>query len=146
MILFEFENGARGLFSTGAMHAGHKNDLTLEIAGKNCSLRWQQERPAELWVGNRDLPNQIILQDPNLLDPTIVHHAKLPGGHNEAWADAFRNLMNNILQFIRDGNDPKTADGTAFPTFRTGLNVTHIVEAIAASANENGKWIELPFR
>jgi len=140
LVLCEFENGARGLFSTGALCAGHKNDLTIEVNGSTASLRWQQERPNELWIGRRDQPSETMLKDPSLLDPSVVHYASLPGGHNEAWPDAFRNLMRNILGFIAEGRDPREADGTAFPTFATGHRVACIVDAIAASARAGGRW------
>jgi predicted dehydrogenase len=100
MVLCEFDNGARGQFATGAICAGHKNDLTIEVCGSRHSLRWEQERPNELWIGHRDEPNQTLLKDPPLLDKSIRNCAALPGGHNEAWPDAFRNLMRNILSFI----------------------------------------------
>jgi hypothetical protein len=52
--------------------------------------------------------------------------------------------MRNILTFIADGKDPSSADGVAFPTFETGLNVTSIVEAISQSAAAGGAWIDVP--
>ena len=140
IILCEFDNGARGLFSTGAISAGHKNDLTIEICGSRASVRWQQERPDELWVGRRDEPNQTWVKDPALLDPGVRPLAALPGGHYEAWSDAFRNLMRNILTFIAEGRPPAEADGRAFATFATGVNIAAIVDAIAASARAGGRW------
>jgi len=143
MVMFEFENGARGLFSTGAIHAGHKNDLTFELNGSEASLRWQQENPNELWIGRRDEPNQVLMKDPGLLDPSIAPYAKLPGGHNEAWADAFRNLMSNILGAIVNGSDPKSVDPTLYSDFETGLNVVRIVDAISESAAAGGRWTDV---
>lgn len=140
LVLCEFDNGARGHFATGAMCAGHKNDLTIEVCGGRASLRWEQERPDELWLGHRDAPNQLLRKDPALLDPSIRAYAALPGGHAEAWPDAFRNLMRNILGFIAAGRDPREADEIAFPTFATGLRVARIVDAIAASARAGGRW------
>lgn len=140
MILCEFDNGARGQFATSALCAGHKNDLTFEVCGARASVRWEQERPDELWIGHRDEPNQILRKDPPLLDPSVRGYAALPGGHGEAWADAFRNLMRNILGFISEGRSPRTADELAFPTFATGLRVARIVDAIAASAKAGGRW------
>jgi predicted dehydrogenase len=140
MVLCEFDNGARGQFATSALCAGHKNDLTIEVCGARASLRWEQERPNELWIGHRDTPNQTMLKDPALLDAGVRHYAALPGGHNEAWLDAFRNLMRNILGFIRNRRDPRGADEIAFPTFATGLRVAKIVDAIAASARAGGRW------
>jgi predicted dehydrogenase len=140
MVLCEFDNGARGQFATGAICAGHKNDLTIEVCGSRQSLRWEQERPNELWIGRREAPNQTLLKDPPLLDKTIRGYAALPGGHNEAWPDAFRNLMRNILGFIAGGRDPRTADEITFPTFATGYRIACIVDAIAASAKAGGRW------
>ncbi|MBP7481456.1 MAG: Gfo/Idh/MocA family oxidoreductase [Lacunisphaera sp.] len=140
LILCEFENGARGQFATSALCSGHKNDLTIEVAGARASVRWEQERPDELWLGHRDQPNQLLRKDPPLLDPTVRHYAALPGGHAEAWPDAFRNLMRNILGFIAAGRDPREADEIAFPTFATGLSIARIVDAIAASAKAGGRW------
>jgi predicted dehydrogenase len=140
LVLCEFDNGARGSFATGALCAGHKNDLTIEVCGSRASLRWEQERPDELWLGHRDAPNQILRKDPLLLDPSIRHYAALPGGHAEAWPDAFRNLMRNILSYIAAGRDPREADEIAFPTFATGLRIARVVDAIAASARAGGRW------
>lgn len=140
LLLCEFDNGARGHFATSALCAGHKNDLTLEVSGARASLRWEQERPDELWLGHRDQPNQLLRKDPPLLDPSVRHYAALPSGHAEAWPDAFRNLMRNILGFIASGRDPREADEVAFPTFATGLRIARIVDAIAASAQAGGRW------
>ncbi len=128
------------MFATSAMCAGHKNDLTIEICGSKSSLRWEQERPNDLWVGYRDKPNQLILKDPELLLPEARPYAHLPGGHNEAWPDAFRNLMSNILRFIGEGRAPREADEACFPTFATGLRVARIIDAIDASARAGGQW------
>ena len=143
MVLCRFDNGARGQFATGAICAGHKNDLTIEICGSRQSAEWKQERPNELWLGRREEPNAMLLKDPTLLHPSVRHYAALPGGHNEAWPDAFRNLMRNILAFIREGRDPREADEIAFPTFAAGLRVAQIVDAIAASAKRGGRWTEV---
>lgn len=140
MVLCEFNNGARGLFCTGAMHAGHKNDLTFELSGSEASLRWRQEAPNELWIGRRESPSEVLLKDPPLLEPEVRAEARLPGGHNEAWTDAFRNLMHHILFFIRDGRDPAGSPEPEFPTFRTGLDVACIVDAITESAAAGGVW------
>jgi predicted dehydrogenase len=139
-VLARFDNGAHGVFVNSSLCAGHKNDLRLELHGLKVSLGWQQERPNELKIGRRDAPNEILLKDPSLLDESICHYAALPGGHNEAWPDAFRNLMRNIFTFIGEGRDPLKADGVAFPTFADGLRTACIVEAIMQSS---GRWTKV---
>lgn len=142
-VLIRFENGARGAFSVSQVSAGHKNGLTLEINSRQGSFAWNQERPNELWIGQRNTPNMLLLKDPSLLDPSIRHYAALPGGHGEAWADAFRNLLRNIYTFIAEGRTMEK-DKAEFPTFADGLTSNRIVEAITSSAQAGGVWTKVP--
>lgn len=143
-VLLRFENGMRGTFSVSQVSAGHKNGLELEINGRQASVGWKQERPNELWIGRRNDPNGWLLKDPSLLDPSIRHYAALPGGHGEAWADAFRNLLRNVYTFIAENhsmtNDKEQID---FPTFEDGYESNCVVEAITRSAKSGGVWTKV---
>src|ERR1035441_9987154 len=46
-----------------------KNRLQMEVYGTKSGVIWNQERPDELWIGNRNTNNQIIIKDPSLLKP-----------------------------------------------------------------------------
>ncbi|MCW5962763.1 MAG: Gfo/Idh/MocA family oxidoreductase [Bryobacterales bacterium] len=141
-VLLRFSNGARGVFHTSALCAGHKNDLTVEINGRKASLAWEQETPNSLWIGHRDEADQILRRDPSLVDPEVRPYVALPGGHNEAWPDAFRNLMREIFSFIASGKpmDPATAK---FPTFVDGLRAAAITDAMLRSSIAGGRWIQI---
>jgi predicted dehydrogenase len=138
-VLLRFGNGARGVFHTSALCAGHKNDLQVEINGRKASLCWQQETPNELWIGHRDQADRILRRDPSLVDPEVRRFVSLPGGHNEAWPDAFRNLMREILAFIASGQRMNEA-AVSFPTFADGLRAAAITEAMLASNRNGGVW------
>jgi predicted dehydrogenase len=125
--------------------AGHKNDLVLEICGAKASLRWRQEHQNELWIGHRDSANQILQKDPSLIDAEVRHYAHLPGGHQEAWADAFANLMRDIYGFILAGKKPSDAHPPAFATFEDGYRANAIVEAILDSAKKGGVWTKVDY-
>jgi predicted dehydrogenase len=143
-VLLRFENGARGAFSVSQVSAGHKNGLEVELNGRQASLAWKQERPNELWIGRRSEPNGTLLKDPSLLDESIRHYAALPGGHGEAWADAFRNLLRNIYTFIAEGRSvERDRDRVDFPTFEDGCESNCIVEAITRSARAGGVWTKV---
>jgi predicted dehydrogenase len=144
-VMLRFDNGARGCFSVGQVCAGHKNDLELEICGPLGSLRWRQEQQNELWVGRRDRANEILQKDPSLLDPAVAHYAHLPGGHQEAWADAFTNLMRDIYGFIAEGRKPSDAHPPAFATFEDGYRANCIVEAILESAKKGSVWTKVGY-
>lgn len=143
-VLLRFDNGARGVFSVSQVSAGRKNGLEVGIDGRQAALAWHQERPNELWIGRRNEPNATMLKDPGLLDPSIRHYAALPGGHGEAWADAFRNLLRNIYTFIAEGRSMEAdADKVDFPTFADGLESNRVVEAITSSAKAGGVWTKI---
>lgn len=144
-VLVRFDNGAKGSFSVGQVCAGHKNDLVLEICGAAASLRWRQEHQNELWIGHRDRPNEILQKDPSLLDPPAGRYAHLPGGHQEAWADAFCNLMRDIYGFIAEGRKPSDPHPPAFATFEDGYRANCVVESILASARAGGVWKQVDY-
>ncbi|MGG3467295.1 hypothetical protein ABES02_07225 [Neobacillus pocheonensis] len=49
----------------------------------------------------RDWANEILLEDPSLFiveARSAIYH---PGGHNEGWPDALKNMMHVIYGFLR---------------------------------------------
>ena len=93
----------------------------------------------ELWIGRRDGPNEILQKDPSLLDAETRGYAHLPGGHQEAWADAFCNLMREIYATIAAG-PPYPPMAPMVATFEDGFRANRIVEAILSSADDGGAW------
>jgi predicted dehydrogenase len=138
-VLLRFENGARGCFSVGQVCGGHKNDLVLEVCGSKASLRWRQEAQNELWLGHRDKANELLPKDPSFLDADVRRYAQLPGGHQEAWADAFCNVMREIYRCIAEG-PPYPALPPVVATFEDGFRANRIVDAILESAADGGAW------
>jgi predicted dehydrogenase len=141
-VLLRFENGARGSFSVGQVCSGHKNDLVLEVCGAKASLRWRQEHQNELWIGHRDRANEVLQKDPSLLDERAREYARLPGGHQEAWADAFLNVIREIYASIAAG-PPYSALPPMIATFEDGFRANRIVDAILESAADGGAWTRI---
>ena len=144
-VLLRFDNGAKGAFSVGQVCAGHKNDLEIEICGSKSSLKWRQEHQNELLIGHRDRPNEILQKDPSLIDSGAGRYAHLPGGHQEAWADAFANVMRDIYGFIAEGKKPSDPHPPAFATFEDGYRANCIVEAILHSASKGSAWTRVDY-
>jgi predicted dehydrogenase len=133
-----FDNGMKGCVTVGQVCAGHKNDLWFEINGATASLRWYQERQNELWIGRRHAANQLLLKDPALLGDEARRYAHLPAGHQEAWSDAFRNLIADIYARIAGHVDASTPP--SFPTFDDGYRAASLVDAILDSHRRGGVW------
>ncbi|MEP7309789.1 MAG: Gfo/Idh/MocA family oxidoreductase, partial [Acidobacteriota bacterium] len=140
-ILLRFDGGAKGCVSVGQVCPGHKNDLWFEVNGGRASVKWQQERQNELWIGRRDTANATLAKDPSLMGPAANAYAHLPGGHQEAWADAFRNVMHDIYRFIADGRKPADPRPPAFATFEDGYVAARLVDAALESHRHGGTWV-----
>jgi predicted dehydrogenase len=141
-ILLRFDGGAKGSVNIGQVCAGHKNDLWLEVNGARGSLRWQQERQNELWLGQRHAANAVLAKDPSLIAPAAAAYAHLPGGHQEGWSDAFSNVMRDIYGFIRAAKRDAPRP-PAFATFEDGVQSACIVEAILESHRRGGVWAKV---
>jgi predicted dehydrogenase len=139
-ILLHFENGVRGVVTISQVCSGRKNRLFYEINGSQSSIAWESEHPNDLWIGHRTQPNQILMKDPALLSPEARAVTSYPGGHNEGYADTFKQLSNKVYQYIRAGDYAAKPD---FPTFADGHYEQLLGEAIESSAKECC-WIDVP--
>ena len=136
-VLLHFEHGARGAFTVSQVTAGRKNCLRFEIAGSAASVAWNSERPDELWIGERDRPNELLVRDPALLHANVRAYANYPGGHNEGFPDTFKQLFRAVYAYIDRG------DFTAprpFPTFEDGHREILLCDAILRSHRERS-WV-----
>jgi predicted dehydrogenase len=138
-VLLGFRGGATGCFTVSQVTAGRKNCLRYEIAGAKAALAWNSERPNELWLGHRDQANELLLRDPALLQPEVRPFTNYPGGHNEGFADTFKQLFRAVYGCIE--GDEKTPQ--LFPTFADGHREVVLCEAILQSHREQ-RWVDIP--
>jgi predicted dehydrogenase len=136
-VLFRMENGARGAMTASQVSAGRKNHLSIEIYGTKSSVSWNQERPDELWIGQRNSPNQTIIKDPSLLKNGAARYADLPGGHSEGYDDTFKQIFRRFYTSIVEPNSP-----AEYPQMRDGLRQMRIMQAELASHRDR-RWIDL---
>jgi len=141
-VLVRFEGGVKGAFTVGQICAGHKNDLVLEINGGEASLRWHQERQNDLWIGHRSKGSVILQKDPSLMDPEVAGLAKLPGGHQEAWPDAFRNVLHAVYEHIAEGK-PMSERVPMMSSFEDGWRANAVIDAVLASHRNGNVWTEV---
>lgn len=140
-VLFRFDDGSKGCFSVSQVSAGRKNRLHFDINASVSSLSWDQEMPQQLWIGQRHRANQILGDDPSLLNRDVAGQAHFPGGHSEGWPDAFKNMMLNFYQAVLAGKMP-TASERRFASFSEGANVMYIIDAIVKS-HQQRRWISV---
>lgn len=140
-VLFRFEDGSKGCFTVSQVSAGRKNRLAVELNGSQCSLAWDQEVPQRLWIGQRAQPNQLLSDDPGLMQHDVAASAHFPGGHIEGWPDAFKNMMLSFYQAVRAGRMPE-AEHRRFASFYEGADVMYIIDAILQS-HQQQRWVRV---
>lgn len=128
---------ARGAMTASQVSAGRKNGLVLEIYGTKGGATWRQETPEELWLGHRDVPNQVLMKDPALLDAQARSFADYPGGHAEGYPDTFKQLFRRFYAAIADAS--LTPD---YPQMADGLRQMKILEAELSSAKSRA-WVDV---
>ncbi len=138
-ILLRFENGARGSVAISQLSPGRKNSLQYEIAGSDSAAAWDSEQPDQLWIGHREVPNEILIRNPAMMGPAAAAASALPAGHVEGFADTFRALFNAIYTDVVAGGP---SDRPPYATFADGHDEMLVGDAVAASARE-GRWVDV---
>lgn len=139
-VLLRFKGGAHGSLWVSQVTAGRKNSLRYEIAGSDAAVAWNSEAPNELWMGERNRPNQLLLRDPGLVSEAARRYITYPGGHNEGYDDSFKQSFKAFYDYISAGDFDAPAP---FPTFADGHREILLCEAILQSHQEE-RWITVP--
>ncbi|HLK19189.1 MAG TPA: Gfo/Idh/MocA family oxidoreductase [Bryobacteraceae bacterium] len=134
-VLLHLGKRARGVFTVSQMSAGRKNMFTFDIYGTKAGVSWNQERPDELWIGQRNSANGIIVKDPSLLYPKAAAYADLPGGHSEGYDDTHKQVFKHFYARVADNSAP-----VDYPTFEDGLLGMQLLEKVLESSKKNG-WV-----
>lgn len=144
-VLLRFQDGTRGVFTVSQVSAGRKNRLLFEIAAAESSLCWDQENPNRLWEGKRSEPNRERMRDPGLLSPEAARLAHFPGGHEEGWPDALRNLMADFYREAmskREAGEAYCPGPASFATLADGHGIMKLIDAILES-RRTGAWVRV---
>jgi predicted dehydrogenase len=137
LLLLRYDNGARGSVVISQVSAGRKNSLSWEVDGSRAATSWCSERPDQLWIGHRDVPNQILERDASLMNEAGAAAAALPGGHVEGFADSFFAVFREIYKAIASGRAPARP---SYASFADGHYEMQVCDAVLTSAHE-GRWV-----
>jgi predicted dehydrogenase len=137
-ILFHLDNGAPGSFTTSQTCNGRKSDTEFQIYGSECSFAWNHKDATQLWIGYRDKPNEILIENATLQDPSTARYANLPAGHPLGYHDAVYNLFLDYYEAVAAGGKGKPLR----PTFETGLEEMKILAAVLES-HQKRTWVQV---
>ena len=134
------ESGALATFEATRFASGRKNALRIEVYGARGSLAFDLERLNELEFcdhtghAGRTGPGtagfrRILVTEPG--HPYLS--AWWPPGHVLGWEHTFTHQVRDLITAISQGADPE-------PSFADGLQVQHVLQAVAASAAQDSRW------
>jgi predicted dehydrogenase len=134
-VVVELASGAVGTLLVSQVAPGRKNALSIEFSGTDASVRFEQERPEQLWIGRTD-GSGIVDRDAARLTPDAARLATVPAGHPMGYQDAFNAFVADAYAAI-GGASPE-----GLPRFDDGLRAVRVTEAVLASA-ASGEWTEV---
>src|SRR5581483_2327554 len=137
-VVFRMGDRTRGAFTASQVSAGCKNRLSIEIYGTKGSVAWNQERPDELWIGQRNSNNQVIIKDPSLLKGDARSYADLPVGHSDGYDDTFKQVFRRFYRTVEDRSAP-----VEYPQFVDGVRQLQILEKVMDSSARRA-WVDVP--
>jgi len=142
-----FENGALGTVTASQISHGRENDLFIEVDGTKGALEWHQEEPNKLLVRRNGEPLHVYTRNPNApyMSGTAAASCRLPGGHPEAFFEAFANIYraaydNMALRAMKKDFEKVN---TLFPNVNDGVEGMYFIQQCVASSAENGAWLPL---
>ena len=136
-MICRFETGAMGNLFVSRVATGRKMGYAYEVYGSRGSIRFDQEDQNALWLYKRDQSTARqgftkILTGPD--HPDYVNFCQGPG-HGTGYQDQLIIEARDFLKAIETGKP-------VWPTFRDGLAVNSVIEAMRRS-NEEKCWINV---
>lgn len=143
--VLRFENGALGTVTASQISHGRENDLFIEIDGTKGSIQWRQEEPNVMVFRQNGRPHALYTRDPNapFMNEMGKAACRLPGGHPEAFLEAFANVYRAAYDDMilrAEGKAFETKD-TIYPNVYDGTEGMCFIERCVASSKEGGGWV-----
>ena len=142
--IVQFNQGATGLITWSQVTHGRLNDLSIEVDGTKAALTWRQEKPNQLFVRSLGQPTRIYERNPNAAYslPDAVAACRLPGGHPEAFFEAFANVYRDGFADMRkvDAGEPIDPQRSLYPDVNDGHHGVRFMTRCLESGDNQSAW------
>ncbi len=142
--IVRFDQGATGLVTWSQVTHGRLNDLSIEVDGTKAALTWRQEEPNQLFVRSLGEPTKIYERNPSAgySSPTAVAACRLPGGHPEAFFEAFANVYRDAFADMRrfDRGESFDSSTSLYPNVSDGLDGVRFMTRCLDSSDNDSTW------
>jgi predicted dehydrogenase len=131
--------GALATFEATRFATGRKNGMGIEVYGSAGSLSFDFESMNELHVYDATVPaseagfRRVLVTEPE--HPYVA--AWWPPGHVLGYEHTFTHEVVDFVTDVATGRDPS-------PSFREGLQVQRVLDAVEQSSENGSRWTQVP--
>jgi len=145
-VLIKYKGGARGILYCSQISIGEENNLSIRVYGSKAALEWRQENRNYLRMKFPDAPEQILKRGSAYLGAAAAKASRLPGGHPEAFIEAFANVYSNAIRCIaaRSAGAAPDALDNDFPTVQDGARGIHFIHT-AVKSHKLQEWVDASY-
>lgn len=141
--LIRFQSGGTGMVTWSQVTQGRLNDLSIEVDGTKGAIVWRQEDPNRLEFRALGQPTRIYERNPNAGYTTkqAAIACRLPGGHPEAFFEAFANVYRDAFADMRRVDSGQPVDPhSLYPKVHDGQEGVRFISRCLDSASQDATW------
>lgn len=144
-IMVNYTSGAKGLYWSSQIAAGHDNALRVRIYGTKGAIEWAQENPNYARVSMLDQPTQYLSRGRDALYPQAAKYSRIPSGHPEGYFEAFANIYTTFINALSKklSGAALTAEDLDFPQLPEGIDGVKFINACVDSSQQGAVWLSL---
>ena len=144
-IMVNYKGGARGVYWSSQIAAGHDNALRLRIYGTRGAVEWFQETPNTARVSFLDRPSGTISRGRDPMWPRGQSLSRLPSGHPEGYFESFANVYSTFITALgkKLRGEPLAGDDLDFPGVDDGVRGVRYIEKCVESSAKGAIWLRL---
>jgi len=144
-VMVNFKGGAKGVYWSSQVAAGHDNALRLRIYGTKGAVEWFQETPNTARVSFLDRPTGTISRGRDPMSARAQSLSRIPSGHPEGYFESFANVYSTFIAALSKKlrGEKLTADDLDFPNVDDGGRGVRFIEKCVESSAKGAIWIEM---
>lgn len=142
-VLFQYDDGARGLLVCTQVAGGMENDVRLRVSGERGTLEWSHAAPERLVLYEASGGQRVYTRAGPDLAPAAVRAMRLPAGHPEGFHDAFASLYADVIGIIA-ARSAGVATDLDVPDCVDGAAGVHFIET-ALRSSRAGAWVDASY-
>lgn len=144
-VLVDFKGGAKGVYWSSQIAAGHDNALRLRIYGAKGAVEWFQETPNTARVSLLDRPTGTISRGRDPMSARAQALSRIPSGHPEGYFESFANVYSTFIAALAKKlrGEPLAVADLDFPNVDDGVRGVRYIEKCVESSAKGAIWVRL---